>query len=286
VIGNHKRYGIIRLFKLRKNTITLLQEELKTIKDTEKQEILDYLKRHLFLFSPYLYDFTNKYNMKNIKVYIDIDYDMKYILYYNKRLYFPVTWDKEMIQNYCNWLLIEQDIDSPHKYEYSEFQVQKDDVVADVGGAEGIFALSVIERAKWVYIFEYDTQWTKALKMTFSPWKEKVTIINKYISDVIDDNCTTLDDFFHHGEINFIKADIEGAEIKLLIGAKTILSIAKKLRIAICTYHNQNDANEINSHLQENGFYTEYSKGYILPRGFNACPPYLRRGLIRATKKL
>jgi hypothetical protein len=183
-----------------------------------------------------------------------------------------------------NWLLLEQDIDSPHRYEYSDFQVKNGDIVVDCGVAEGNFALSIVEKAQKIYLFECDPKWIESLEKTFSPWKEKVVIVNKYVSDTNDNSCVRLDDFFDGKIINFLKADIEGAELSLLAGAMKILSSSKNLRIAICTYHKQNDAKEFNEILQGYGFITEYSKGYSLPRGTNACPPYLRRGLIRATK--
>jgi hypothetical protein len=52
-------------------------------------------------------------------------------------------------------------------------------------------------------------------------------------------NYTTLDYFFQDKEINFIKADIEGAEIDLIRGGKEILSKKNDLRLALCTYHFQ-----------------------------------------------
>jgi len=51
------------------------------------------------------------------------------------------------------------------------------------------------------------------------PWKEKVVIVNKFISNTTEDNHITLDDFLAGNKIDFIKADIEGAERKLLKGA-------------------------------------------------------------------
>jgi hypothetical protein len=85
--------------------------------------------------------------------------------------------------------------------------------------------------------------------------------------------------------INFIKADIEGAEVQLLMGSKNILSNQKNLQIVLCTYHRQNDAEELNQILIQNDFYTEYSKRYMLfTYDINLKEPYLRRGVIRARK--
>lgn len=59
----------------------------------------------------------------------------------------------------------------------------------------------------------------------------------------------TLDDFVHENNIdkvNFIKADIEGAERNMLIGAKNILK-KHAPKLSICTYHKPDDPEVIKS---------------------------------------
>jgi len=68
----------------------------------------------------------------------------------------------------------EQDNQSPHLYLTAEFQVDINSIVVDAGVAEGNFALSVVEKAKILYLIECDTEWMEALRLTFAPWKEKV----------------------------------------------------------------------------------------------------------------
>ncbi|GMO29781.1 MAG: hypothetical protein Ta2B_10740 [Termitinemataceae bacterium] len=46
----------------------------------------------------------------------------------------------------------------------------------------------------------------------------KVVIVNKYVSNITDNNTVTLDDFFCDKEVDIIKADIEGAEKLMLEG--------------------------------------------------------------------
>ncbi|MDR0737564.1 MAG: FkbM family methyltransferase, partial [Prevotellaceae bacterium] len=173
-------------------------------------------------------------------------------------------------------------------YETAGFHVSESDVVVDAGVAEGNFALSVIEKVKKIYLFEMDKAWITALEATFAPWKEKVVIVNKYVSDVNEKNRITLDAFFGNEKIDFIKADIEGAEIQLLEGAKAILSRKTPLKAVLCTYHKHNDAEMLQQTLAEKGFRTEFSNGYMI-FFYEMCdkfePPYLRRGLIRAEKK-
>jgi hypothetical protein len=218
------------------------------------------------------YKYVKSYNEKDIAVYMDKDCNMKYVLHDNKRLYFPRyegeysrKFDDETIRSMYNNLIQEQDINSPHRYESQSIQVEIDDIVVDAGAAEGIFALSIIEKAKKVYLFEVANEWIDALNMTFAPWKEKVIIVNRYISDFSKNNSLALDDYFESGEINFIKADIEGGELKLLEGSKNILAKQRNLKMAICTYHHESHAEHFKKILEKNNFYIEFSKGYIVP---------------------
>jgi hypothetical protein len=267
-----------------KDIIRFLKQELKNHPDPEKTDVLNFLKKNPLTMFPY--SFIRKYESENINVYTDPSCNMRYILYDNKKLYFRKDWDAQKIQEAYKWLSYDQDIDSPHRYEYADFTVQNGDVVVDAGAAEGNFALSVIEKVEKMYLFECEQEWIEALQMTFAPWKEKVVIVNQYISDNNDNNSTTLDDFLKGEEINFLKADIEGAELQLLNGAKNTLTAENNLRIAICTYHKQNDAEELSKFLTNFNFNTEFSKGYLIYTADKLLsPPYLRRGLIRATKK-
>ena len=266
----------------RKEIIQFLRTQLKRHKDSETQNIINFLKRNRFIILPY--QFVKKYNRDNVEVYTD-DSNMKYVLYANKRMYFPRNWNEGRVKGYYSWLSAEQDIDSPHHYETSEFHVREEDIVADIGAAEGIFALSVVEKVKKIYLFECDTAWSEALERTFEPWKEKVTIVNRYVSDSTDNTSITFDEFLNGSKINFIKADIEGAEIKLLAGAKETLARERNLRIVLCTYHRENDERDLKRILTESGFQTEFSKGFMIYINDKKLgPPYLRRALIRATK--
>jgi hypothetical protein len=87
------------------------------------------------------------------------------------------------------------------------------------------------------------------------------------------------------GGVNYIKADIEGYETALLKGAGKTLKKAANLKMSLCTYHRQNDAEDLRTILEQYDFTTEYSNGYMLfvwDKYLSA--PYLRRGMIRACK--
>jgi hypothetical protein len=253
-----------------------------TNQDSEVLEVINYLQNNPFSVFPY--DFTRQYIADNIEVFTDTKDNMRYILHENKRMYFPKGWEEEEIQNYYNRLLIEQDVNSPHRYESDTVHVNNGDIVADIGAAEGIFALSNIEKAKKIYLFECYSGWIEALEKTFELWKEKVVIVNKFVSDHTKGNCITLDDYLNGNEINFIKADIEGDETRLLQGIRKTVANAKKLQMVLCVYHKEKDAEMLQKELAAQHFKTEFSKRYMLfIYDSELKEPYLRRGIIRAS---
>jgi hypothetical protein len=95
----------------------------------------------------------------------------------------------------------------------------------------------------------------------------------------------SLDNYFNDKEINFIKADIEGAEVDMLNGSKSLLENKKDLTLLLCTYHKHSDGIVIKNLLENKGFKTEYSNGYMLFIYDHLEPPFFRRALIRAKRK-
>ena len=145
----------------------------------------------------------------------------------------------------------EQDLKSPHRYLTNTFKAEKDDVLADIGAAEGNFSLSVIENIRKVYIFEHDSEWIEALKATFAPWAEKVEIVSKYVANHNDGSHVKLDTFIEKKEaVTFLKIDVDGAEANVLKSGKNLLSSTRPLKIALCTYHKNNDEKEFTSLLE------------------------------------
>lgn len=282
---------IERFEKLLRSKSYLLKNEIKNYflalnKDEiepEIAEIINYFEKYRF--SIYPYEYQRNYHTKDITVYYDKAVKMLYVLHNNKRLYFPQYMGKEMVRRYYNLLRKEQDENSPHRYETNDFTVKDGDIIADIGAAEGIWALDNVEKAGKIYLFECNDKWVKALKRTFEPWKEKVFIVNKYVSNINREEYITLDDFFEGETIDFIKADIEGMEINLLEGSKELLKRETNLKLLLCTYHRKNDAESIKKTLEAKGYKIEYSKRYmifIIDKELDE--PYIRRGIIRASK--
>jgi 23S rRNA U2552 (ribose-2'-O)-methylase RlmE/FtsJ len=141
-------------------------------------------------------------------------------------------------------------------YFFKEIIIHKGDIVIDLGAAPGDFsAICIKNGAKEVYAFEPEENAGSKLNKVSELNQNKIEIIRKYCGEKTDHtkNMTSLDDFVkikNIKKIDFIKADIEGAEIKVLLGAKNILKIYKP-KIAFCTYHSDKDAEEIEKEIKD-----------------------------------
>ena len=129
-------------------------------------------------------------------------------------------------------------------------------------------------------------EWTEALKATFEPWAEKVVIINKFVADTDDASHIRFDTFVeNHSDVNFLKIDVDGAESVVLNSCTELFKSGKRLKMALCTYHKNNDEIEFTALLKELGFTVTPSDGYMInyyDKKMKA--PYLRRGLVRAVR--
>ena len=230
------------------------------------------------------YNFIYTYSITDIKVLKDIEKDLLYVIHRGKRLYFKRSMKTELavqIAYYC--LLIEQDEQSPHRYLDNDFTIDQNNIVLDVGAAEGIMGLDNIEKISKLYIFEVNNEWIEALNATFEPWKEKVFVVNKYVSNIDDNKTITLDHFFGEDKIDFIKIDVEGAEMSIFEGSTQILH-RDAIKIAVCTYHKQEDAEKIEQVLLKNKFMCSFTPNYMLFIFEDMKPPYFRKALLRAKK--
>jgi hypothetical protein len=174
--------------KLKKKIINYLEkeglEEL-IINDNERRSIVENLKKLPLVF-PYTglvlpYSFVEKYDPKEIDVFFDPESRMRYVLFEGEKLFFPKKWSVKEIKAYANDILIGMDSESPHRYPDDGFYVEEGDIIADIGAAEGFWALSNVKKARKAYLVECDNEWKAALQKTFEPWKEKVEIIYKFI---------------------------------------------------------------------------------------------------------
>ncbi|MGD0583213.1 MAG: FkbM family methyltransferase [Bacteroidales bacterium] len=250
----------------------------------EHHEVLEYLAKNPLSIFPY--PFEHLYKPSDIEVSADYVLGMHWVMLDGKRLYFKKRWSEARIRRGFSDLLREQDPKSPHRYLTSQFEVTENDVIADIGAAEGNFSLSVIERVKKAFIFEYNKDWARALRATFAPYGEKAEIINKMVSGSDENSGIRLDTFLkERKEITFLKIDVDGAEQEVLSSCMEILRSSRPLKIALCTYHKANDEKDFTKLLRECGFEVMQSAGYMIPfYDKKIKAPFLRRGLIRAWK--
>lgn len=268
------RKDILKYYKVNKPD----NEELK--------EAISYIRKEGLRIFPH--SFQEKYDFRTIEVYEDSESALKYVKHNNYNLYFPYELENCKIQDIYNSLLIEQDSHSPHCYLSETFNLSSDDILLDIGAAEGILSLSVIDKVHKVLLFEVEEMWIKALNKTFEPWKDKVEIINKYVSDTDGADTVTIDSLKEKFDTKsiFLKVDVEGAEKKVLQGAMSVItSDDYKCKLAICTYHKQQDYEELSDIMSNLDYSIETSSGYML---FYYDPslsaPYFRRVLIRCQK--
>ncbi len=218
-----------------------------------------------------------------IEVFED-ESSMKYVLLDGKKMFFPAEYFSEMVSDYYKYTqIIEQDEKSTHRYVTEEFRVEEGDILVDVGACEGNFALAHIEKLKKVYLIECQDKWIQCLKKTFEPYMDKVVIIDKFVSDKSTDTEITLDKIFENRQMpTFIKADIEGMEQQMLDGASNLLKSDAKMKIALCVYHKNGDAERYLNALNNLGFDTEISNGYMAFKSEGRLE--FRKGLVRAKK--
>ena len=277
---NHKRRIMRKQRKHRKEVLSFIEEK---VSQEEKQDLINFFMNEEFQMIPYIWRNT-EHNKADICVYYDRECDLNYVDWHGKRMYWKRGETVERIQGAVNNLLIEQDRRSPHRYVIDERADGA--IIGDIGTAEGCFSLDVIDRAKHIYLFECENEWIEALEKTFLPWKEKITIVNKFVGDKSNDYCTTLDDFFEEIELDYIKADIEGAELSMLYGAKKTLKNKIKT-INICAYHNPEDEAQITNILAAEGYKCMPNKGYLFfNNNIGTFEGYLRRGVVYASKNL
>lgn len=167
---------------------------------------------------------------------------------------------------------------NPHAYENDYVKINKDDYVIDAGACEGFFIRYALDRGSNVFAFEPLKLLFENLVLTYKNEiaTNKLKIINKGLSD--ENKCIKFDtgtNYICESKINpsgteecevtsldllveshvipkvdFIKMDIEGAEISAVKGAKKTICKFKP-KIAIAVYHEYEYANIIKSILLE-----------------------------------
>ena len=242
-----------------------------------------------------IFPYKSKKNLNKIISGFDDKRQLPFVLHAeNKKLYFPKLWSiQDAADAYRNFIENENILGgdymekSPHKYQSNKYYVRDNDVVFDIGAAEALFSLDVIDKVKKIYIFEYQEMWLEPLYATFEPYAKKVEIINKMVSDKNSPTETKLINYFNLDECKrvFVKMDIEGNEKHVLENNIDFFSQDIEINVACTTYHEHNDEEILNNIFARIGYNTEFSDGYMIFKyDENIIPPYFRKGMIRAGK--
>lgn len=185
------------------------------------------------------------------------------------QLYIP----KEMPINELN-MIIREVLDSSHWHQYitQETSLNEDDIVVDCGSAEGFWSLSIADKVKRIYLIEPQSSFVSCVNKTFCKYiNENLVSIMPFAVGKHNAKCTidnskgdisasvkftehgdiplrTLDSLFVDENITFIKADVEGFEMDLIIGATELI---KRLspKISITVYHPSNEWREIRDYI-------------------------------------
>lgn len=244
----------------------LLERNYGNSNDPEIKETLQYISQNKI--SVYN-QFTSKndiYDEVKWDKYIGLPYiDFQTIEGRTVPMYYPK--DYRFIERDGNYyvagVLGEQSAGSPHLYVKGEHNVKDGDCVLDAGVCEGNFALRYIDIASHIYLFEMDPVWLEPLKYTFRDYENKVTIVNRAVSDKTSNNTCRIDDIVLNHKVDFIKMDVEGAELSAISGAEETF-YKNNIRASICCYHRYQDETEIRRKLKNYGYKTNVSTGYML----------------------
>lgn len=213
---------------------------------------------------------------------------MPFVTFGDKRIYYPKDHTFE-IYNYrlsISGLEFEQQPTSPHLYIKNDHTVNEGDVLVDAGVCEGNFAIRFADKCSKIYLIESDPKWIYPLQLTFKDYMDKVVIVNKFLGDVDDENCITLDSLLDGQRCDFLKMDIEGAEVLALSHGKQVLR-NNNMKCSICSYHRHGHEEEIRKILDECGYQTHTSRGHMIfscdPQIFDWCE--LRHGIVYGRKE-
>ncbi|MEN3010042.1 MAG: FkbM family methyltransferase, partial [Candidatus Bipolaricaulaceae bacterium] len=184
-------------------------------------------------------------------------------------------------------------------YESGECRVQPGDWVIDAGACEGLFSLYALEKGANVLAFEPVPQLVHALERTLAPFiragraqiyplalgakREEKTIYilrNNVAGSTLSEDClraqeegplaslavsvAPLDSLLSSlPPVSFLKADVEGYERELLVGAQETLRRFRP-RLSICTYHRPDDPLVLRQLIRESWpFYRIKFKGAL-----------------------
>lgn len=287
IISNLEKRGIgkkkVKTYKeLEAELCEIIVKKYDNSFDPEIQSALDvYREGELSFFGSY----HPPYSIFS-EVFRDTD-GFPYIMFEDKRMYYPKDFrfqlrdGKEVVAD----ILYEQGKESPHRYIPDGYEMPRKATILDAGVCEGNFALRYVEDASKIYLVEADERWMNALRMTFKPFRDKVVFCNKFLSGRNNSKEITIDSLVE-GKLDFLKMDIEGAEVYALLGGRKTLE-SNNTQCSVCTYHRQYDEDYVSFILNSYGYDTSKSQGYVFFSYDETMVDTLdlRRGVVYGTKR-
>lgn len=228
-----------------------------------------------FLVKPKVHQIAKKF-IKNIVKGDDYQVTFNNL---DKPLYWPLSFSIDRL----NQITAETfDTADWHFYQKEHTQITTGDILLDIGTAEGLFPLTVAGQCKHLYLVEPSSFFNTTLHKTFQDYEGKTTIFHTAVGNqdgtipfdensldgaisTADNTAATqipihkIDTLLAGKPITYLKADIEGFEEEMLRGAELTIKNSKP-KIAITSYHTQNDPKEIIAIIR--GFVPEY-KYYV-----------------------
>lgn len=156
---------------------------------------------------------------------------------------------------------------------FDMFEPVDDEIIIDAGAYDGTTALDFLKwgkgKVKHIYSFELDPVNIPKCQKNLKDSADKVTLINKGTWDkdetiFINAHGTTgtsvvtkgsdkafltsIDSVVKDEAVTFIKMDVEGAELKSLMGAQNTIK-RNRPRLAICVYHRPEDLYQIPEYI-------------------------------------
>ena len=156
---------------------------------------------------------------------------------------------------------------------FDVFSPADDEIVVDAGAYDGATAIQFLKwgsgKVKRVYSFEFDPENAAKCEENIKPYADKITLVKKgtWDKDEIihveasggsgssistegstEVYLTSIDSVVQDERVTFIKMDVEGAELKSLMGARNTI-IKNHPRLAICAYHKASDLYELPEYI-------------------------------------
>ena len=273
----------LRKDRLRRAVVDWADRHADLAHDADLRRAVDTLRSSPPRMIPY--PFTDHYRTHAPTVHRDRAIGLHYVEHRGHRLYWREGRKARRIAGDYQALLAEQDPRSPHRYFTATFDPRPGCIFADVGSAEGIVALDVVERVDHLYLFEGDANWRRALEATFRPWREKVTIVDRLVGRRSGPGMVAIDDVFaDRRPPDFLKLDVEGCEADVIRGAARTTTRVDDMRAAVCAYHGRDDETVLRQLLEATGFAVSVSTGYMLLAAADGGLPEFRRGVLRAER--